>query len=154
MHKQKVVESTSFEGIYAVYTPYCQGSSHCEAISSSLGQGCHQAADPSPARIHINHPGLTSASRNRNPIPIFPYTNLTSQPQTLPFNLPTTSPPTWLDYVSPALMTLHLISRNLDPVFALFIGLGAAATRINREEKEMGRGTKETVDSLCRYGCL
>ena len=46
---------------------------------------------------------------------------------------------------------LHLISRNLDPVFALFIGIGAAATRINREEKELGRDTKETVDSLFRY---
>ena len=45
---------------------------------------------------------------------------------------------------------MHLISRNLDPVFALFIGLGAAATRINREEKELGRSSKETVDSLFR----
>lgn len=44
----------------------------------------------------------------------------------------------------------HLISKTLDPVFALFIGVSAAATRINREEKELGRGTKETVDSLLR----
>jgi hypothetical protein len=44
----------------------------------------------------------------------------------------------------------HLISRNLDPLFALFIGVSAAATRINREEKEAGRSTKETLDAACR----
>lgn len=44
----------------------------------------------------------------------------------------------------------HLISRVGDPLFALFIGLGAAATRINREEKEQGRSTKETVDAGLR----
>lgn len=32
----------------------------------------------------------------------------------------------------------YLISRALDPVFALGIGLAAAATRIHREEKEKG----------------
>jgi len=44
----------------------------------------------------------------------------------------------------------HIISRTLDPIFAIFIGLGAAATRINREEKESGRSTRETVDNGLR----
>ncbi|TVY23873.1 hypothetical protein LHYA1_G006160 [Lachnellula hyalina] len=44
----------------------------------------------------------------------------------------------------------HIISRTLDPIFAIVIGLGAAATRINREEKESGRTTKETVDNGLR----
>ncbi|RQM06744.1 hypothetical protein DH86_00003962 [Scytalidium sp. 3C] len=34
-----------------------------------------------------------------------------------------------------------------DPIFALFIGLSAAATRINREEKELGHTTKQTIDA-------
>ncbi|KAH8820502.1 hypothetical protein F5884DRAFT_764296 [Xylogone sp. PMI_703] len=41
----------------------------------------------------------------------------------------------------------YLISRFGDPVFALFIGLSAAATRINREEKELGHTTKDTIDA-------
>ncbi|PQE22817.1 non-classical export 1 protein [Rutstroemia sp. NJR-2017a BBW] len=41
----------------------------------------------------------------------------------------------------------YLISKVSDPLFALFIGIGAAVTRINREEKEQGRTTKQTVDS-------
>lgn len=45
----------------------------------------------------------------------------------------------------------HLISKVADPVFAVFIGLSAAATRINREEKELGRTTKETIDAGFRY---
>jgi hypothetical protein len=45
----------------------------------------------------------------------------------------------------------YLISKVADPVFAIFIGLSAAATRINREEKELGRSTKETIDAGFRY---
>jgi len=45
----------------------------------------------------------------------------------------------------------HLISKIGDPVFAIFIGLSAAVTRINREEKELGHSTKETLDSGFRY---
>jgi hypothetical protein len=45
----------------------------------------------------------------------------------------------------------YLISKVADPVFAIFIGLSAAATRINREEKELGRSTKETIDTGFRY---
>jgi hypothetical protein len=41
----------------------------------------------------------------------------------------------------------YLISKVADPVFALFIGLSAAATRINREEKDLGRSTKQTFDA-------
>ncbi|KAF2243316.1 hypothetical protein BU26DRAFT_523653 [Trematosphaeria pertusa] len=44
----------------------------------------------------------------------------------------------------------YIISRRLDPLFALSIGVGAAATRINREEKEKGRGTAETVEVFKR----
>ena len=44
----------------------------------------------------------------------------------------------------------HLISRIGDPLFAIFIGVGAAATRINREEKEAGRSTGQTVESGLR----
>ncbi|KAF2443511.1 hypothetical protein P171DRAFT_432755 [Karstenula rhodostoma CBS 690.94] len=39
----------------------------------------------------------------------------------------------------------YIISRTLDPIFAVSIGLAAAATRINREEKERGRSTGQTV---------
>lgn len=48
----------------------------------------------------------------------------------------------------------YLISRVGDPIFALFIGVGATVTRINREEKEQGRTTKQTIDSAFRYGAL
>lgn len=44
----------------------------------------------------------------------------------------------------------YLISRGLDPLFALFIGTSAAAMRISREEKEMGRSTQETIDAGLR----
>ncbi|KFY33877.1 hypothetical protein V494_07241 [Pseudogymnoascus sp. VKM F-4513 (FW-928)] len=44
----------------------------------------------------------------------------------------------------------YIISRAADPIFALFIGLGAATMRINREEKELGRSTKETIDAGLR----
>lgn len=45
----------------------------------------------------------------------------------------------------------YIISKVADPIFALVIGLGAAATRINREEKEKGRTTQETVAAAKRY---
>ncbi|KAF2129190.1 hypothetical protein P153DRAFT_291724 [Dothidotthia symphoricarpi CBS 119687] len=44
----------------------------------------------------------------------------------------------------------YIISRALDPVFAISIGLAAAATRINREEKERGRSTEESLQVLKR----
>ncbi|PSK45265.1 hypothetical protein B9Z65_2405 [Elsinoe australis] len=44
----------------------------------------------------------------------------------------------------------YIISRNLDPLFAIFIGLSAAATRINREEKEKGRSRQDTMEVLQR----
>lgn len=40
--------------------------------------------------------------------------------------------------------------RNLDPVFALFIGASAAVVRINRDEKEKGKTTQDTIESLKR----
>ncbi|KAK8039183.1 hypothetical protein PG993_007594 [Apiospora rasikravindrae] len=44
----------------------------------------------------------------------------------------------------------YIISKVADPIFALAIGLGAAATRINREEKEKGKTTQQTIASLQR----
>lgn len=44
----------------------------------------------------------------------------------------------------------YIISRVADPIFALAIGLGAAATRINREEKEKGKTTEETIEAAKR----
>ncbi|KAK4180358.1 hypothetical protein QBC36DRAFT_177919 [Triangularia setosa] len=44
----------------------------------------------------------------------------------------------------------YIISRVVDPIFAVFIGLSAAATRINREEKEKGRTTQQTLDTFRR----
>ncbi|KAK5003572.1 hypothetical protein LTR28_009993, partial [Elasticomyces elasticus] len=43
----------------------------------------------------------------------------------------------------------------LDPVFAVFIGVSAAAMRINREEKERGKSTEQTIESVRRrWGLL
>ncbi|PSN67848.1 hypothetical protein BS50DRAFT_572839 [Corynespora cassiicola Philippines] len=48
----------------------------------------------------------------------------------------------------------YIISRTLDPIFAISMGLAAAATRINREEKEKGRNTGETLDVFKRRWAL
>lgn len=45
---------------------------------------------------------------------------------------------------------MMLLCRRLDPIFAISIGLAAAATRINREEREKGRNTAATVEVLKR----
>ena len=44
--------------------------------------------------------------------------------------------------------------RAIDPFFALGIGIAAAAVRINREEKEKGKTTQETVESFKRRWSL
>ncbi|KAK0705266.1 hypothetical protein B0H67DRAFT_649614 [Lasiosphaeris hirsuta] len=44
----------------------------------------------------------------------------------------------------------YVISRVADPIFAVFIGLSAAALRIKREEGEKGRTTQQTFDALRR----
>ncbi|KAI0972917.1 hypothetical protein F4678DRAFT_459774 [Xylaria arbuscula] len=41
----------------------------------------------------------------------------------------------------------YIISRVADPIFAVVIGLGAATLRINREEKEKGKTTQQTLES-------
>jgi len=46
----------------------------------------------------------------------------------------------------------YIISRVADPIFGVFIGVSAAVVRINREEKEKGRTTQETLSALRRYG--
>jgi hypothetical protein len=49
---------------------------------------------------------------------------------------------------------LTFYCRALDPLFAVSIGLAAAVTRINREEKEKGRSTQETIDVFKRRWAL
>jgi hypothetical protein len=44
----------------------------------------------------------------------------------------------------------YIISRVADPIFAVFIGISAAAVRINREEKEKGRTTQDTIEAARR----
>ncbi|KAI0506627.1 hypothetical protein F5B22DRAFT_650590 [Xylaria bambusicola] len=44
----------------------------------------------------------------------------------------------------------YIISRVADPIFAVVIGLGAATLRINREEKEKGKTTEQTIESAKR----
>jgi len=47
----------------------------------------------------------------------------------------------------------YIIGRVADPIFALFIGVTAAATRINREQKAKGKTSNETIqDGLRRLG--
>lgn len=43
---------------------------------------------------------------------------------------------------------LHL--RLADPIFAVSIGVTAALVRINREEKEKGRTTEQSIEALKR----
>ncbi len=45
----------------------------------------------------------------------------------------------------------YIISRVADPIFAVFIGSAAAATRINREQKEKGQTPGDTIEALQRY---
>jgi hypothetical protein len=45
----------------------------------------------------------------------------------------------------------YIINRVADPIFAVAIGLSAAVTRINREEKAQGRSTNETMEAGLRY---
>ncbi|KAL6913882.1 hypothetical protein ACHAPO_002332 [Fusarium lateritium] len=44
----------------------------------------------------------------------------------------------------------YIISRVADPIFGVLIGLSAAATRINREEKDKGRTTQQTLEAARR----
>ncbi|KAF1918198.1 hypothetical protein BDU57DRAFT_514837 [Ampelomyces quisqualis] len=44
----------------------------------------------------------------------------------------------------------YIISKSLDPIFAVSIGLAAAVMRIDREEKEKGRSTAQSMDVLNR----
>lgn len=47
-------------------------------------------------------------------------------------------------------MLMPCVIRNLDPVFAVFIGASAAAVKINRDEKEKGRSTGDIFEALKR----
>lgn len=41
-------------------------------------------------------------------------------------------------------------ARTLDPIFAMSVGITAAAVRINREEKEKGKSFEQSKESLRR----
>jgi len=43
-----------------------------------------------------------------------------------------------------------LISKRLDPVFAIAVGLGAAGVRIRRDDRALGRSAAETMDAARR----
>ncbi|KAG6037417.1 hypothetical protein E4U41_005154 [Claviceps citrina] len=45
----------------------------------------------------------------------------------------------------------YIISRVADPIFAVLIGVSAAAMRINREETAKGYTAQQTVDNALRY---
>ncbi|KAI5841478.1 hypothetical protein DFP73DRAFT_555890 [Morchella snyderi] len=49
-------------------------------------------------------------------------------------------------------MVKYLISKIGDPLFALFVGVGAAAVRVKREEEEAGRTPAEAWNSFVRRG--
>jgi len=54
-------------------------------------------------------------------------------------------------------LTGHLSNnprRTLDPIFAISVGITAAAVRINREEKEKGKSFEESKASLQRRAAL
>ncbi|KAI1494663.1 hypothetical protein F5X96DRAFT_665556 [Biscogniauxia mediterranea] len=44
----------------------------------------------------------------------------------------------------------YIISRRADPIFAIAMGLAAAAMRINRDEKREGKTTQETIQAAKR----
>jgi hypothetical protein len=45
----------------------------------------------------------------------------------------------------------YIISRAVDPIFAVLIGLGAAGVRINREQKEKGKTMDQAFQDGLRY---
>ncbi|KAF2464663.1 uncharacterized protein BDR25DRAFT_271715 [Lindgomyces ingoldianus] len=44
----------------------------------------------------------------------------------------------------------YIISKSLDPIFAIAIGTAAAWTRISREENEKGRDMTKTIEVVKR----
>lgn len=44
----------------------------------------------------------------------------------------------------------YIISRAMDPIFAVAIGVAAAVSRISREEKEKGRTNSDTIATALR----
>lgn len=44
----------------------------------------------------------------------------------------------------------NILSRAIDPIFAVSVGTIAAVVRIKREEKEKGQTTEQTIASLKR----
>ncbi|KAL1306543.1 hypothetical protein AAFC00_005233 [Neodothiora populina] len=44
----------------------------------------------------------------------------------------------------------YIISRNLDPVFAIFIGISATAVRVNRDEKDKGKTPAVMLEDIKR----
>jgi len=47
-------------------------------------------------------------------------------------------------------MYAYLISKRLDPVFAIFVGTTSAWFKVRKDEQAKGRSVQETVDTLKR----
>ncbi|KAL2066476.1 hypothetical protein VTL71DRAFT_2547 [Oculimacula yallundae] len=121
-------------GIYNTYGNGLRITDRIIPIGGPL-KGTKANSKPNETKSKPNPPHKSSQrSSNQRPLVLNPQSRLLHR---------NTMPP-------PHAAPIHLISRLGDPIFAVFIGLGAAATRINREEKEMGRSTEETVQSGLR----
>jgi hypothetical protein len=57
-----------------------------------------------------------------------------------------------ISFSSLSLLYHTLISshRGLDPIFALFVGVSAAAVRIRKDERNAGKTSKDTIEALQR----
>ncbi|KAK3314989.1 hypothetical protein B0H66DRAFT_329549 [Apodospora peruviana] len=119
---------------YSFWPSTCQTSDHYLAFASWCGFcGAEQEAPKSwprnPTRIaYLSSLKQTSLRSD----PVFQSKALISvEPITMP-------------------LPAYIISRVADPIFGIFIGVSAAAMRINREQKTLGKTTQETIDTARR----
>ena len=91
---------------------------------------------PPPSQHSLHHP----------PTPFRPPSPRTQNLHTPRFPFPLPPSPT-----TPLTRYPSFPSRYLDPVFAITIGVSAAAVRIRREEKEKGHSVEDSVRALRRY---
>lgn len=110
---------------------------------------------PVPSSLNNPSPPLSQPITSRTPLPYSILASSTQPPLSTPRS-PTTLPPTAAQTShSPVHTTNHEEkTRYGDPLFAITIGLAAAAVRIRREEGEKGRGGGEVVAVGLRYVCL
>jgi CBS domain containing-hemolysin-like protein len=57
---------------------------------------------------------------------------------------------TKFELITTMAVPVYIISRAMDPIFAIFIGTSAAVLRISREEKEKGRSKDDTINAALR----